>query len=148
MEAKRFFKWLKNAPDKHCEVGFLIWKLRTYNPFIFEAILLECCRMHGYCIQSEHKFKKDGGVDGKFSSKGRFYVIQAKLYKGEANPEHITMFSNAIEWQQASRGFFFHTGKADAQFWSAVKKSARVTVVSGEKLVEFLLGEYELLRSP
>lgn len=147
MEAKRFFKWLATAPEEHCKVGFLIWKLRTYNPFIFEAILLECCRMHGYCIQSEFKFKKDGGVDGKFSYKGKFYVLQAKLYKGAANPEHIAMFNNAIGWQQASRGFFFHTGKADAAFWEAVKKSDRVTVVSGEKLVEFLVGEYELLRS-
>lgn len=139
-EATRFRQWLANAPESEVTLGPLLNRLKHLNPFIFEAVLLQCCKAYGYCIQSEAKFTKDGGVDGKFSYLGRFYVIQAKLYKGEAVPDHIPMFQNAIGWQQATRGYFFHTGRAGDEFWEAVKQADRVTVLSGQRLVDFLLG--------
>ncbi len=146
-EAVRFLKWLAYAPEEQVKGGLVLGRLRQLNPFIFESVLLECCKGYGYCVQSEGKFTKDGGVDGKFSYRGRFYVIQAKLYKGEAVPKHIGMFQNAIGWQQASRGYFFHTGKATPEFWAAVKKADKVSVISGQRLVNFLFGENPLFKS-
>lgn len=139
-EALRFLKWLWIGSEQEISLGLVLGRLRVLNPFLFEAILLEVCKKYGYRIQSELKFKKDGGIDGKFSYKGRFYVIQAKLYGDLANPEHIAMFQKAIEWEQAARGFFFHTGKASATFWESVKAADKVQVISGQKLLDFLLG--------
>ncbi len=146
-EAMRFLNWLANAPDDQVTTSQVIGKLRHLNPFIFESILLECCKGYDYCVQSEAKFTKDGGVDGKFSYLGRFYVIQAKLYKGDAVPKHIEMFQNAIGWQHASRGYFFHTGKATSEFWAAVKKADKVSVISGQRLVDFLFGDRPLFKT-
>jgi restriction endonuclease Mrr len=146
-EANRFLKWLATAPDEQVTVGLVLGRLKTLNPFIFEAMLLECCKGYKYCVHSEGKFTKDGGVDGKFSYNGRFYVIQAKLYKGEVVPEQIPMFQKAIGWQQASRGYFFHTGRATPEFWEEVKKADQVTVISGERLVSFLFGENPLFQA-
>ncbi|MGV2830803.1 restriction endonuclease [Myxosarcina sp. GI1(2024)] len=145
-EAIRFMRWLVTAPEEQVTLGLLLNRLKQLNPFIFESVLLECCKNYGYCIQSENKFTKDGGVDGKFSYQGRFYVIQAKLYKGDVCVEHIPMFQNAVGWQQASRGFFFHTGRASEEFWDAVRRADRVTVISGQRLVDFLLGSNPLFK--
>lgn len=144
-EASRFInKIRKNPPASESELKIIISKLREMNPFLFEEILLHCCERYKYFVPPKKGFTKDNGVDGYFSFQGRFYVIQAKLYSGEANPDHLTQFANAIKWHHAAKGFFFHTGRTTDEFKRIALASATIDIVSGKKLINFLLGRKPL----
>jgi len=140
-EAWRFINNLrKNPPPQENELRVIISQLRLFNPFLFEEILLNCCKKYGYCVLPKKGFTKDNGIDGCFSYLGRFYVIQAKLYSGEGNPEHVTHLAEALKWHHATKGFLFHTGKASDEFRKAASLAENVEIISGQKLIDFLLG--------
>ncbi|MBP5972498.1 restriction endonuclease [Brasilonema sp. CT11] len=140
-EAWRYInKIRKNPPPPENEFKVIISQLRELNPFLFEEILLNCCKANKYYVLPKKGFTKDNGIDGCFAYNGRFYVVQAKLYGGEANPEHVIQFSNAVKWHHAAKGFLFHTGKATEEFRKAVSEAASVEIISGQKLIDFLLG--------
>ncbi|MBO3462852.1 restriction endonuclease [Aetokthonos hydrillicola Thurmond2011] len=140
-EAWRFINNLrKNPPPPENELRVIISQLRLFNPFLFEEILLNCCKKFGYCVLPKKGFTKDNGIDGCFSYLGRFYVVQAKLYGAEANPEHILHLVEASKWHHAAKGFLFHTGKASEDFRKAAALAENVDIVSGQKLIDFLLG--------
>jgi restriction system protein len=144
-EAARIVNWLqKNPPAPHEELRVVFTKLRELNPFVFEEVLLYCCRLWKYHVLPKEGFTKDNGIDGCFAYKGYFYTLQAKLYSGEANPEHLRLFSNAIGWHHAAKGFFMHTGKTSEEFKQAAAELKNIEVVSGQKLVDFILGKKPL----
>ncbi|MBW4628209.1 MAG: restriction endonuclease [Brasilonema octagenarum HA4186-MV1] len=144
-EAFRFIKDIrKNSPTSDSEFQIIISQLRKMNPFVFEEILLHCCERYKYFVPLKRGFIKDNGVDGYFSFQGRFYVIQAKLYSGEADHKHLIQFSNAIEWHHAAKGFFFHTGRTSDEFKKVALASPTINIVSGQKLIDFLLGRKPL----
>jgi restriction system protein len=144
-EAWRFInKIRKNPPTSENEFKVIISLLREMNPFLFEEILLNCCKGYKYYVPPKKGFTKDNGVDGYFSYLGRFYVIQAKLYGGEADPNHLSQFTNAIKWHHAAKGFFFHTGRASEEFKKVALAANTIDIVSGQKLIDFLLGRKPL----
>jgi restriction endonuclease Mrr len=143
-------KMLKNPPEQGEEVKVILPILKQLNPFVFEEVLLQALERWKYHVIRTEKQTKDNGIDGSFAYGGYFYVIQAKLYGSEPNPDHLGMFANAMSWHQAAWGFFFHTGRAtDAFKLEAERYAAMIEVVSGTKLVSFLLGRQTLfLRKP
>jgi restriction endonuclease Mrr len=142
-------KMLKNPPEKGEEVKVILPVLKPLNPFVFEEVLLCALERWKYHVIRTEKQTKDNGIDGSFAYGGYFYVIQAKLYGSEPNPDHLGMFANAIGWHQAARGFFFHTGRATEEFKRAEMADPTIEVISGAKLTDFLLGRRELfLRKP
>lgn len=144
-EGKRILeKILKISPDENEAIKVILPLLKQLNPFVFEEVLLQACERWKYHVIRTEKQTKDNGIDGGFAYKGYFYVIQAKLYSGETVTKHLDMFANAIEWHHATRGFFCHTGKATEEFKQEASKYPMIEVVSGQKLVEFLLGRREL----
>lgn len=54
--------------------------LRKINPFTFEEMLLSLFNESGCKIKRNKKYTGDGGLDGKFKFKGKWYFIQAKRY--------------------------------------------------------------------
>lgn len=144
-EAWRFINRIRKNPfPADQELAGIISLLREKNPFIFEEIVLNCCKYYKYFVIPKKGFTKDNGIDGGFAFHGRFYVVQCKLYKAEANPDHIRYFEKAIGWHQAARGFFFHTGKSNDDFREAVQEAKYLQVISGRVLVDFLMGRKPL----
>ncbi len=62
------------------------------------------------------------------------------MYSGEANPEHILHLVEASKWHHAAKGFLIHTGKANEDFRKAATLAENVEIISGQKLIDFLLG--------
>jgi restriction system protein len=149
-EGKRVLKkLLTNPPGAGEEVKVVLPVLKPLNPFVFEEVLLCALERWKYHVIRTEKQTKDNGIDGSFAYGGYFYVIQAKLYGSDPNLEHLGMFKNAISWHQATRGFFFHTGRATEEFKQAAVGYPTIEVISGQKLTDFLLGRRELfLRKP
>jgi restriction system protein len=149
-EGKRILnKMLKNPPDVGEEVRTILPILKPLNPFVFEEVLLCALERWKYHVIRTEKQTKDNGIDGSFAYGGYFYVIQAKLYGNEPDLDHLGMFANAIGWHQAARGFFCHTGRSTEEFRTQALRHPTIEVVSGQKLVDFLLGRRELfVRSP
>lgn len=144
-EGKRILNRIqKNPPASGEEVRVLLPILKQLNPFVFEEVLLQACERWKYHVIRTEKQTNDNGIDGGFAYNGYFYVIQAKLYSGDTVAKHLEMFANAIKWHHATRGFFCHTGKAAEEFWQTAAAYPVIEVVSGQKLVDFLLGNREL----
>jgi restriction endonuclease Mrr len=150
-EGKRLLKRIRGMGiAKGEEVRLIFPILKPLNPFVFEEVLLAALEKCDYHIIRPEKQTKDNGIDGSFAYGGYFYVIQAKLYGSEANPDHLKMFAHALTWHQAARGFFFHTGRATDAFKEEAERYApMIEVVSGTKLGAFLLGQQTLfVRKP
>lgn len=144
-EGKRILnKLLKNPPGAGEEVKTILPILKPLNPFVFEEVLLCALERWKYHVIRTEKQTKDNGIDGSFAAGGYFYVIQAKLYGSDPQLDHLGMFANAIGWHQATRGFFFHTGRATEEFKQAATVYPMLEVISGQKLTDFLLGRREL----
>ena len=113
--------------------------LRKMNPYAFEELLLTCCHEQGWKIERNFRYTGDGGIDGRVTITGKLYLIQAKRYRGYINPKHILDFHRVIQRDKAVGGFFIHTGKT-GEMSKELLREYRITLLSGQKLVDFVLG--------
>ncbi|MDZ8035149.1 restriction endonuclease, partial [Nostoc sp. DedSLP04] len=119
----------------------VIATLRRISPYVFEELVLTCCKKQGWQIQRNFRYIGDGGIDGRVLILGKLYVIQVKRYADYISPEHIKDFLSCIESERASGGFFVHTGITGQLSKQLIRRSDKIILVSGQKLVNFVLGE-------
>ncbi len=113
--------------------------LRRLDPYVFEELLLTCCEDQGWEIERSFRYTGDGGVDGRVLIAGSMYLVQAKRYKDYINPQQIEKFRMVIQREGAAGGFFIHTGKTGT-LSKQLLTEFRITLISGQKLVDFVLG--------
>ncbi|WP_341531992.1 restriction endonuclease (plasmid) [Nostoc sp. UHCC 0302] len=123
------------------ELPIVIAILRRISPYVFEELVLTCCLEQGWQIQRNFRYTGDGGVDGRVLILGKLYVIQVKRYANHINAEHIKDFLYCIEGERASGGFFVHTGITGQLSKQLIRDSDEIILVSGQKLVNFVLGK-------
>ncbi|MEO1743215.1 MAG: restriction endonuclease [Cyanobacteria bacterium J06629_9] len=115
--------------------------LRCICPFVFEELLLHSCTDHGYRV-ARSCYTHDGGIDGAFYPwEGARFLIQAKRYAQEIDPEDLLKFVGVVHREQAAGGVFMHTGLtcSDSRF---IEDNCRdIMILSGEDLVAFLWNE-------
>lgn len=114
--------------------------LRKMNPYAFEELLLTCCHERGWKIERNFKYSGDGGIDGQVTIAGRLYLIQAKRYRGHIKADHIHDFYEVICQEEASGGFFIHTGKT-GELAKELLRDYQISLLSGQRLVNFVLGQ-------
>ena len=119
----------------------VIATLRRISPYVFEELVLTCCFEQGWQIQRNFRYTGDGGIDGRVLILGKLYVIQVKRYADYISPEHIKDFLSCIESERASGGFFVHTGITGQLSKQLIPDSDEIILVSGQKLVNFVLGK-------
>ncbi|MBD2512066.1 restriction endonuclease [Nostoc muscorum FACHB-395] len=119
----------------------VIATLHRISPYVFEELVLTCCFEQGWQIQRNFRYTGDGGIDGRVLILGKLYVIQVKRYADYISPEHIKDFLCCIEGEGASGGFFVHTGITGQLSKQLIRRSDKIILVSGQKLVNFVLGE-------
>ncbi len=114
--------------------------LRKMNPYAFEELLLTCCQNQGWKIERNFRYTGDGGLDGRVTIAGRLYLLQAKRYRGYINPKHIHDFNQVIQREKAYGGFFIHSGKT-GELAKELLREYQITLLSGQRLVDFVLGQ-------
>lgn len=119
----------------------VIATLRRISPYVFEELVLTCCFEQGWQIQRNFRYTGDGGIDGRVLILGKLYVIQVKRYADYISPKHIKDFVCCIEGEGANGGFFVHTGITGQLSKQLIRRSDKIILVSGEKLVNFVLGK-------
>ncbi|ODG99629.1 hypothetical protein A4S05_37340 [Nostoc sp. KVJ20] len=119
----------------------VIATLRRISPYVFEELVLTCCFEQGWQIQRNFRYTGDGGIDGRVLILGKLYVIQVKRYADYISPKHIKDFLCCIEGEGASGGFFVHTGITGQLSKQLIRRSDKIILVSGQKLVNFVLGK-------
>ena len=113
--------------------------IRSVGPYVFEEMVLLELQRRGLRVERNRTYSKDGGVDGRFALDGIPYLVQAKRYKGPINPDHVYHFQIACE-REFAEGVFIHTGVTPISVLSKLRQANRVTIVSGEALVQFFAG--------
>lgn len=123
------------------KLPIVIATLRKISPYVFEELVLTCCLEQGWEIQRNFRYTGDGGIDGRVLILGKLYVIQVKRYANHINAEHIKDFLYCIEHERASGGFFVHSGITGRLSKELIRRSDKIILVSGQKLVNFVLGK-------
>lgn len=127
--------------NPHPKLPVVLGILRNISPYIFEELLLCCCLDQGWKIQRNKKYSGDGGVEGRVLIGGKIYLIQAKRYEGYIKSEHLQAFEAVIKHEKATGGFFIHTGKTGLHSKSILNQHPQITLLSGQRLVNFVLGQ-------
>ncbi|WP_256872002.1 restriction endonuclease [Nostoc sp. TCL26-01] len=140
IHAESVLKWLRSKSPE-AEFSVVIATLRRLTPYVFEELLLTCCREQGWRIQRNLKYSGDGGVDGRVLILSKLYLLQAKRYVGYIKPQHIKNFQEVIQLQGASGGFFVHSGKTGGISKQLLQEYPQVNLLSGQRLVDFVLGK-------
>ncbi|BBD62744.1 restriction endonuclease (plasmid) [Nostoc sp. HK-01] len=138
--ANAVLQWLRSKHPKP-ELPTVIATLRKISPYVFEELLLICCQKQGWRIERNFKYSGDDGLDGRVWISGRLYLIQAKRYADYINSQHIQQFQQVIDREGASGGFFIHTGKTGDKSKQMISDCPQITLISGQKLVDFVLGK-------
>jgi restriction system protein len=123
------------------QLPVVIATLRRISPYVFEELVLTCCKEQGWRIQRNFRYTSDGGIDGRVLILGKLYLIQVKRYGNHIKAQQIQDFLSCIEYERASGGFFMHTGKTGTFSKKLLGDSHKITLVSGQKLVNFVLGK-------
>lgn len=111
--------------------------LRKINPFTFEEMLLSLFQESGCRIKRNKKYTGDGGLDGKFKFKGKWYFIQAKRYSNYIKSTDVEAFSLLCKRKKV-RGLFIHTGKAGKGSIQIEKANKHIMIITPEDLVQFI----------
>lgn len=127
----------------------IIGYLRTVDAFLFEEVLLTALEKRGFTIGRNHRYTGDAGLDGRFWDRyGHEYIIQAKRYKGFISRQHVASFAALIgSSPDVIGGLFIHTWRTPSELIRTMRSSG-VTIISGEKLIELLLRDSEVLVYP
>jgi restriction system protein len=122
------------------KIPVVLGTLRKVDPFVLEELILTCCQERGWKIIRNKRYTGDGGIDGKVIVGKQLLLIQVKRYRDHINPHHVREFQRVVGREGAAGGLFIHTGKTGKQSKAVVKDSV-VSIVSGRKLVDFVLGQ-------
>lgn len=111
--------------------------LRKIDPLVFEELVLDAFKRHGYQVERGTRYSGDGGLDGKVFKDGQWYGIQCKRYRSFIKKEHLLQFPEDLAKFGLQSGFFVHTGRTP----SDCKKMAieNVQIYSGQQLLDFLI---------
>ena len=131
---------LNKIEDQPRKFGYL----RKIDPFVFEEMILTTFKSMGYKIKRNKRYTGDGGLDGKVWINGTLYLIQAKRYSNYINKAHVRDFESLCERHKA-KGLFVHTGKTGGG--TATVRSQRVSVISGEELLNFFAGDAQVVNT-
>lgn len=113
--------------------------LRAMDPLVFEEIVLLELHRRGLKIRRSKRYTGDGGIDGEFWIGNQRFLVQAKRYSGAINPDHIYQFDMVCEKHNAL-GIFIHTGVTPRSARAKIAKARRLSILSGDGLVEFFGG--------
>lgn len=111
--------------------------LRKINPFTFEEMLLSLFNESGCKIKRNKKYTGDGGLDGKFKFKGKWYFIQAKRYSNYIKSTDVEALAVLCRKKKV-KGLFIHTGKAGKGSLEIEKKNDNIMIITPEDLVQFI----------
>ncbi|NEZ61031.1 restriction endonuclease [Adonisia turfae] len=97
--------------DPPSQTDFVLSALRVICPFVFEELLLHSLDDAGFTVQRSC-YTHDGGIDGSFwDQDGDKFLLQAKRYSQEIDPDHILDFAGVVlRDDEATGGLFIHTG--------------------------------------
>lgn len=126
--------------DSKEALKIVIGSLRRVDPFVFEELLLQCFKDAGWQIVRNKRYTGDDGIDGRIYRDGQLYLVQAKRYTGLINVIHLRHFEQVVHQYGAAGGFFLHTGRTGNTAKAISQQQAQVTLLSGVKLVDFVLG--------
>lgn len=114
--------------------------LRLICPFVFEELLLHCGTDCGWRV-IRSCYTHDGGIDGTFFDElGGKFLVQAKRYSGDIDPEHLLKFSEAVSRdKEAIGGVFMHTGSTCDMGYFFEENLENITLLEGCELREFIL---------
>lgn len=118
--------------------GWLFSYLRKIDPFVFEELILLTFRKYGFRIKRNKRYTHDGGIDGRVKKNGEKFLVQAKRYSGNINPEHVNDFIKTCRCYRV-RGYFIHTGKTSFEIKEIMKNNPQIKIISGEKIYEFFI---------
>lgn len=116
-----------------------IMYLRKIDPYVFEELILTVVEQNNIKITRNTKYSGDGGLDGKFKLNNQVILIQAKRYKNYINLQHVTTFISLVN-KKKHLGLFIHTGKTGKNTKNIVNGYKNVTILSGSKLIDFIIG--------
>ncbi len=122
------------------QTRYLQGTLRQICPFVYEELLLHCCSDCGWKV-IRSCYTHDGGIDGTFfDGEGGKFLIQAKRYSGDIDPEHLLKFSEAVSRdKEAIGGVFMHTGSTCDMGYFFEENLENITLLEGCELREFIL---------
>ena len=125
-------------PEFAAAPGRILAYLRTIDPFVFEEMILHALQRRGLQAIRNTRYTGDGGIDGRVVLEGRKTLIQAKRYSRHIDAAHVAAFA-AICRKEDAWGLFIHTGRTGCSAWAA-GSDPRIDIVSGERLINLLLG--------
>ena len=144
----------KGVLDKLAEIGHenparIIGYLRKVDALVFEELLLTALEKRGFKVGRNARYTGDGGLDGRFwDHVGHEYLIQAKRYSSFISRKHVAEFAALIESMETVKGgLFIHTGRTPSELIKSMRE-AGITIISGEKLIEFLLKDSPVMVYP
>lgn len=118
----------------------IIAYLRQIDPYVFEEMVLTALERQGGIIERNLRYSGDGGIDGRCRLYGELYLVQAKRYRGSIQTQHLRDLSDAIAREGADGGLFVHTGKTPSAAYHVMALDPRITLVSGQDLVDLVRG--------
>ncbi|MCE4360801.1 restriction endonuclease [Xanthomonas hortorum] len=71
------------------------------------------------------------------TARGTRYLLQAKRYRKHINRAHILEFAKLLE-ARGSREIFIHTGRTGAGARELANDNPHLTIISGQRLLDFL----------
>ncbi|EPO9640200.1 TPA: restriction endonuclease [Escherichia coli] len=139
--ARRVLERIKALPGFPQKISYL----RKIDPFVFEELLLHAFEDAGFEITRNAKYTGDGGIDGRFSTGGRQFLIQAKRYSSWVSTAHIQQLDELAK-KDNSLAVFCHTGKTRKLTFETYRKHKRVMIISGEALISLVEGDTRLAK--
>ncbi|MBB3948422.1 restriction system protein [Rhizobium skierniewicense] len=135
-QARRVLEKINTIPLMPQRLAYL----RKIDPLTFEELLLEGFERRGHRVVRNTHYSGDGGIDGSVQIDGETHLLQAKRYAKHINRQHIADFSALIAARNC-KGIFIHTGRTGAGAKDLVLQDHRLTILSGQKLLNFLNSE-------
>jgi restriction system protein len=114
-------------------------RLRAIDALAFEELLLESFAMRGHQITRNHRYTRDGGVDGQVTIAGRTWFVQAKRYASAIRPDYIEAFAQVCR-RHRKLELFIHTRRTGGLSRSYLECYQYIELISGERLLALITG--------
>jgi restriction system protein len=115
--------------------------LRKIDPYVFEELILCALERQGIAVIRNESYSGDGGMDGEFIYQGRRFLVQAKRYEGAISAQHAQDFAALVAERGQQGGLFIHTGRTPPGVYRGLRASQKITLVSGQKLLDLIRGQ-------
>lgn len=113
--------------------------LRKVDPLIFEEMVLTALEDCGLFVWRNVRYTGDGGIDGKaWHPRHGWCAVQVKRYRQHVSADHVRQFAELVATYRYPAGLFVHSGRSGAALYQHLGNS-RLTLISGERLLELLL---------